>query len=190
MVPRREWFSMQPPSALHGLGHSARVMVWTTVLAGEGPLFEPGLWAAACHDLRREDDGPDLEHGARAARWVLDELPRHLESPPGQLERIANACRWHVHPARMLAEGDDVLWLLKDADALDRVRLGDLDERFLRSTAAREQVEAAEELYGRTRRMTDPVDVWSEAFRIGLPIDRLLDFDFGLRSEEEEASAS
>ena len=44
MVPRRDWFTMQPPSLLHGLAHSARVMVWTTVLAGDGLLFEPALW--------------------------------------------------------------------------------------------------------------------------------------------------
>ncbi len=187
MVPRRDWFWMKPPSSLHGLAHSARVMVWTTVLAGEGPLFEPALWAAACHDLRRENDGIDPDHGRRAARWVLEDLPRYLEQPPEHLDRIASACRWHSHPDREAEWRDELLWLLKDADALDRVRLGDLDERMLRSDAAREQVDAADELYARTRRMSDPVDVWSEAFRLGLPIDRLLDYDFGLRPEEASA---
>jgi len=171
MVPRRDWFLMQPPSALHGYSHAARVMVWATVLAGEGPLFEAGLWAAACHDLRRQTEDVDPGHGERAAIWVLEELPRYLEETP------EHEAQWR----------DELLWLLKDADALDRVRIGDLNPRFLRTEAARELVESAEDLYKRTRKLSDPVDVWSEAFRLGLPIDRLLDFEFGLRPEEAPA---
>jgi hypothetical protein len=184
MVPRRDWFTMKPPSLTHGLAHSARVMVWTTVLAGDGPLFEPALWAAACHDLCRESDDVDPGHGERAAIWVLEELPKQLEEAPEELDRIASAVRWHARSDREAGWRDELLWMLKDADGLDRVRLGDFDERYLRSDAAREQVEGAEDLYQRTRRLIDPVDVWSEAFRLGLPIDRLLDFDFGLSSEE------
>src|SRR5258706_1017432 len=185
MVPGRAWFTMQPPSPLHGLAHAARVMVWSTVLSGAGPLFEPALWAAACHDLCREDDGADPEHGARAARWVREELASHLEDEPEQLDRIARAVQWHATPDTQVGWRDELLWLLKDADGLDRVRLGDLNVRLLHSEVARGWVDSSDELYGRTRKMSDPVDVWSEAFRMGLPIDRLLDFDFGLRSSEE-----
>ena len=88
-----------------------------------------------------------------------------------------------LHP-KLPGWRDDLLWLLKDADALDRVRLGDLDPRHLRSANARDLIESADELYLRTRKMTEPVDVWSEAFRLRLPIDRLLDFEFGLSAEE------
>ena len=187
MVPRRDWFLTQPPSALHGFAHAARVMVWTTVLAGEGPLFESALWAAACHDLRRENEDIDPGHGERAAIWVLEELPRYLEETPEDLDRIASACRWHAHSDHEAQWRDDLLWLLKDADALDRARIGDLNPLFLRTDAARDLVGPAEELYARTRKLKDPVDVWSEAFRLGLPIDRLLDFEFGLRPEEASA---
>jgi len=186
MVPRRNWFTLQPPSTLHGITHAARVMVWTTVLAEDGPLFEPALWAAACHDLCRLDDGPDPGHGERAAMWVIEELPRHLEEPPAHLDAIASAVRWHAYPDRDAGWRDELLWILKDADALDRVRLGDLDEGRLRSAAARGRVDDADELFARTRKMRDPIDVWSEAFRMGLPIDRLLDFEFGLVPEEPE----
>ena len=34
-LPRREWFRMQPPSDLHGVGHISRVMVWASVLAAD-----------------------------------------------------------------------------------------------------------------------------------------------------------
>ena len=187
MVPRRDWFTMHPPSSLHGFGHAARVMVWTTVLAGDTDLFEPALWAAACHDLCRENDDIDAGHGERAAIWVLEELPRHLEEPPEDIDRIASACRWHAHSDAEAGWRDDLLWLLKDADGLDRVRLGDLDPRQLRSANARDLVDSADELFLRTRKMTEPVDVWSEAFRLRLPIDRLLDYEFGLRPEEASA---
>src|SRR5262245_23462535 len=70
LIPRRDWFRMQPPSDLHGLGHTARVMVWAGVLACETPWFDEVMWAAACHDMRRRDDGDDPDHGFRAGRWV------------------------------------------------------------------------------------------------------------------------
>ncbi len=184
MVPRRDWFTIQPPSQIHGFAHSARVMVWTTVLAGAGPLFEPALWAAACHDLCRLDDGIDPEHGVRAAEWVLTELPRRLEEPPAELDSIARACQWHAHAAAEVGWRSELLWLLKDADGLDRVRFGDLDVRMLHTDEARALVGSAEKLFQRTRKLHEPVDIWAEAFRMGLPIDRLLDFDFGLRFEE------
>ena len=79
-----------------------------------------------------------------------------------------------------------LLWVLKDADGLDRVRLGDLDPRRLRTPEARALVSQAEELVRRTRKYRDPVDIWSEAFRMGLQIDRLLDFEFGLLPDEDD----
>ena len=40
-VPQRSWFLMQPPSDLHGLGHTARVMTWACVLTRGIEWFEP-----------------------------------------------------------------------------------------------------------------------------------------------------
>ncbi len=176
MVPRREWFTMQPPSPLHGLGHSARVMVWTTVLAGEGPLFEPALWAAACHDLRREDDGADPEHGFRAGAWVRSRLQQMLREPPADLELIARACDWHVCPDRRSDWDHPTLWLLKDADGLDRVRLGDLDRRFLRHEETRRRVGDAQRLFDATARTQGPKEIWQAAQRLGLPVGELLEW--------------
>jgi len=39
-LPLRSWFLMQPPSDLHGIGHTARVMVWAAALTRGTPLFE------------------------------------------------------------------------------------------------------------------------------------------------------
>jgi hypothetical protein len=77
-IPRPRWFWMQPPSHLHGRCHTARVMVWAAVLTRGTEWFDPVLWAAACHDLRREDDSIDPEHGFRAGAWVRTNLPHIL----------------------------------------------------------------------------------------------------------------
>lgn len=97
------WFLMQPPSDLHGLGHTARVMVWASILARDTDWFEPVLWAAACHDLRREDDGTDPDHGFRAGRWVREHLPRQLRQPLAGLDLIAQACAGTSVPTFMPA---------------------------------------------------------------------------------------
>lgn len=43
-IPRRSWFTMQPPSGLHGFGHVGRVMVWAAVLNQDTPYFERVVW--------------------------------------------------------------------------------------------------------------------------------------------------
>jgi hypothetical protein len=177
-IPRPRWFWMQPPSDLHGRGHTARVMVWAAVLTRGTEWFEPVVWAAACHDLRRQNDGADPKHGFRAGAWVRASLPRVFRKPPAALELglIALACDWHVCPDRRSEWDHPTLWLLKDADGLDRVRLGDLDERFLRHEEARQLVGDAERLFAATARMQRPKEIWQAAQRLRLPVGELLDW--------------
>jgi hypothetical protein len=175
-IPRPRWFWMQPPSHLHGRGHTARVMVWAAMLTRGTEWFGPVVWAAACHDLRREDDGADPEHGFRAGAWVRTRLPQILQEPPAELELIASACDWHVCPDRHSEWDHPTLWLLKDADGLDRVRLGDLDKRFLRHEAARQRIGDAQRLFDATARMQGPKEIWQAAERLGLPVGELLEW--------------
>ena len=175
-IPRPRWFRMQPPSDLHGRGHTARVMVWAAVLTRGTEWFEPVVWAAACHDLRREDDGDDPEHGFRAGAWVRTHLSQMLRDPPADLELIARACDWHVCPDRRSEWEHPTLWLLKDADGLDRVRLGDFDKRFLRHEEARRRVADAERLFEATARTQGPKEIWQAAERLRLPVGELLEW--------------
>lgn len=175
-VPRKSWFLLQPPSDLHGAGHTARVMVWAAVLTQGTEWFEPVVWAAACHDLRREDDGADPGHGFRAGAWVREALADRLLRPPGELELIASACDWHVCPDRAARWNHPTLWLLKDADGLDRVRLYDLDPRFLRHPETKRWVEPARALFRATEGPDGPRRVWAHAAALGLPVDELLAF--------------
>lgn len=175
MLPRPEWFFLQPPSDLHGLGHTARVMVWACVLTRETEWCDTVVWAAACHDLRREDDGADPDHGFRAGRWVRETLALE-EIRPREIELVARACDWHVCSDARSEWDHPTLWLLKDADGLDRVRLYDLDPRFLRHPGTRAWIEAAETLYEATQDSQDPAEIWSIALEQGLPVQELFTF--------------
>ena len=108
------------------------------------------LTAALWHDIGRTNDGVDPSHGAASAARALDlGLPGELSQDGADVVLFAIAChslpddfadrevrRWHEAGGRASpSNGDDgpglaeperalrVLWLLKDADALDRVRL-------------------------------------------------------------------
>jgi hypothetical protein len=54
---------MQPPSDLHGIGYTARVMVWAAVLTRSTPWFESVVW--------REGGVGLLQKAARADKRVL-----------------------------------------------------------------------------------------------------------------------
>jgi hypothetical protein len=134
------------------------------------------VWAAACHDLRRYDDGTDPQHGFRAGQWVRRELPSLLQRLPDGLEEIASACDWHVCSDSQAGWDDPVLWYLKDADGLDRVRLYDLDPSYLRHPESLGLVKQAKRLYDATADSDDPAAIWRTAIDQGLAIEPLLDF--------------
>jgi len=134
------------------------------------------VWAAACHDLRRQDDDADPNHGHRAAAWVRQELPGQLRQPPPKLNLIAEACAWHVCSDHAAGWDHPVLWLLKDADGLDRVRLWDLDPRFLRHAETQQWIDPARALYLATAEEDDPQRIWRHAAAMGLPVSGLVEF--------------
>ena len=150
------WFAR--PSRLHGAAHTRRVHVHAQRLAGELAWSAADtrlvLAAALYHDIGRVDDGETPGHGAAsAARADALGLLRGLAPEDAAVVRFA--IRRHSLPdAGAVAESKAlaaagrlgqperavrVLWLLKDADALDRPRLGgsgDLDPSQLRNAQA------------------------------------------------------
>jgi hypothetical protein len=155
LVPKAEFFERD--SELHGRMHVARVMIFgfRLVRATGSEDLEIPLWAATyLHDLGRTHDGFCTEHG----RWSVEKLRQSPEIreilrrgglPAEQFEMVETACIEHCqrveldrnHPHYRLTA------LLKDADALDRVRLGDLDPLFLRYPEAQGLIPMAEGLY-------------------------------------------
>ena len=167
-------------SDLHGQKHVARVMVHAfRLLHVTGAQDEATrLWASVyIHDLARVHDGCAPRHGADA--W------RRLESEPelnAALFRggVTGADLDAVKTAVTRHSDGEVLppnphWrltaLLKDADALDRVRLGDLDVRLLRHPEAKGMVQFAQQLLDETAELFPESAgyferLWPEALRI------------------------
>ena len=159
--------------SIHGLGHTRRVMIHARAIAqAEGFLaweqeavFRAALW----HDIGRTDDSADYYHGAKSAGKVLAlglhqglepqvyetalfAVTHHSGSEPHG-ERAARRLQFFQPKGesfrRVLIPVDSALRVfraLKDADALDRVRLGDLDESYLRFPSSRERVDLASAL--------------------------------------------
>ena len=151
--PRPGWFA-HDPDGIHGITHVTRVLVWAEQLAawmhdhGRPVDVEVVRCAAVTHDVGRHDDGRDPEHGRRSARWVRAHraaLPVALDDQ--QLGALAYCCEWHVPPDALAPALTNELVCLKDADALDRVRIFDLDPRRLRTERARFLTNPARRLY-------------------------------------------
>lgn len=148
-------------SKMHGLGHIER-----TILQGGFCAMEDGLDRAdtellllACsyHDVGRQNDWVDDLHGWRSAQRIGAITGRTGE----ELKLLQGAVDAHArkeavlretvagyHPAD-LERAVRLAQLLKDADGLDRVRLGDLDPSYLRRAASRTRAGLAAEVYRR-----------------------------------------
>ncbi len=168
------WWFLRPGS-IHGLSHTRRVLIHAAALAEPAGLTstesEALIYAVAWHDLGRTHDGIDPEHGRASVDRIMDlNLADGLS--PDVLAPTLFAVEWHSRHDRLAVEAaaerlgpatcsgstatavdDDldpclrVLWTLKDADGLDRVRIQDLDVTRLRSEAARAREAEAWRLY-------------------------------------------
>lgn len=142
-------FSFQG-SAQHTKAHCARVLLFALLIAEKRDLppeeREVLCAAAVFHDSRRQDDWLDTGHGARAAGYYQ----KFCET--GGLAYDARASRIMAFhdlddiqgeaALKDLTDGVLLYRIFKDADALDRFRLGPngLDLQYLRTNEARELV--------------------------------------------------
>jgi len=147
-------------SLLHGQAHVARVMVHAfRLIAATGWTEDaPRLWACVyLHDLARIHDGLCYRHGGDAMK-KFESLPdvRELFARGGVQDEdyaaIHTAVVHHSLPREL--DRQHAHWrltsLLKDADGLDRVRLGDLNPRYLRNPESKGMVDFAETLFAET----------------------------------------
>jgi len=142
------WF--ERPSGIHGISHTRRVLIHAHAIATARDVdpdwFESLVLAAAWHDIGRTHDGREPEHGPNSVEKV-HRLGLDAGVSPAILAQALFAIEWHSVPDYLAldhAGGLDpghrpepgtllrVLWLLKDADGLDRVRISDLDPGQLR----------------------------------------------------------
>ena len=152
-------------SAVHGSGHINRVLLLAGLIASmeemEESFLQLYLAAASYHDVGRTFDGLDWDHGLRSAEQI-----EALTGYRGEeLRQVQGAVAAHSFPdeqmeARVMSYGprDQVrairlAELLKDADNLDRVRLGDMNPRFLRNDTAKDLAAFSSRLFLLDQRM-------------------------------------
>lgn len=147
-------------SDLHGRAHCARVLVHCIRISEELGMCDAdreSLCACAVyHDSRRFDDWYDVGHGERGAE-NYEECFRALGREPDP--RASMAMRFHDREdiegesaIRSADMGDDAVLMyhvLKDADGLDRCRLGTdgLDPKYLRTAPAKSMIIFAQQLF-------------------------------------------
>ncbi len=146
-------------SPVHGSGHINRVLLLSGLIGWledvEESLLRQYLLIASYHDVGRSFDGLDLTHGAASA-LQLEGLTGYRGEP---LRQMCGAVKAHSQPdARMeemvasyepadMTRAMALAALLKDADNLDRVRMGDLNADFLRSESAKTLAPFARRLF-------------------------------------------
>lgn len=148
----------RPESSIHSLGHCERVLLYALIIGekifgDDSDALEILARASVFHDTRRQDGYLDTGHGARAAVYYESfckdhpDISYHLET--------VYLMRYHdlddskgVEAIREAfgKDADRVIQLyeiFKDADALDRWRLGrkGLDQKFLRTSPAKGMTE-------------------------------------------------
>lgn len=148
-------------SMLHGILHTYRVMVHTLRLGnltGKHHEARTAFFAAYIHDMARKHDGYCTQHGADSANYKLP-LYLRLFSENGATENeillIGKAVTLHSTNTELPQHDPDWLTvaILKDADALDRIRLGagDLKPSYLRLKESHGCILYGEEMYERTQ---------------------------------------
>jgi hypothetical protein len=147
-------------SAIHGQAHVARTLVHAfRLIDATGHADEaPRLWAAVyLHDLSRTHDGRCYRHGTHAAQRLATLADVQALFIRGGVTRedfpaIETAVVHHCLPTELDPRHPHhrLTTLLKDADALDRVRLGDLNPHLLRHDKAREMIPFAQTLFEET----------------------------------------
>ena len=144
-------------SVTHGIGHIERTMFFGAMIAMNEKLSAVDTWdillCCSYHDIGRTDDRYDLEHGRRSAEKIREgEILRALFTEP---EAAMAAIHAHsvpdseaedaplIYNVKKLDKSALYTACLKDADNIDRVRIYDLDESFLRFPKTREMVPLA-----------------------------------------------
>ena len=160
-------YSVLYKSWLHGTGHIERVILLGALIAWREQLGESDtkllLTACSYHDIGRINDRREDEHGRRAATMLARDkfyLHEHRIPESDRTTLYAMVTTHSLSDKKMpmvaqeygLPEAEMPRFLnlagcLKDADNLDRARLGDLDPTRLRHHSSRDLVMFAEALY-------------------------------------------
>ena len=165
--PQKEWLAHD--STIHGVGHMTRVFILQELLCdglekqGVSVNREVTRYAAMAHDVGRMNDGRDIEHGCRSATWIKKHLASKMT--PEVLDMVTYCVHWHVPSDDEAPVMTTELRVLKDADGLDRVRLGDLNPDYLRTDIAKELIGVAQNLFDASQRTNGEIEIFEDVLR-------------------------
>lgn len=161
---KQDYFDIR--SSLHGIPHTCRVMCHCLILGEKlkaARETELALCAAFIHDMARRHDGRCTLHGTWAAEAKLPLFRDFFLSrgiSPEDLEEIGVSVANHSLPEELPQNHRcyRTTAILKDADALDRVRLGEnnLKPELLRFPESLDLIVFSRELYRRTLQEPEP----------------------------------
>jgi hypothetical protein len=172
-----EQFDQQ--SYLHGIKHTYRVMLHCLrlgILTNKIREAKIAFFGAYIHDMARLHDGYCTIHGAEAAKYKLP-LYEGLFSKYGAIRddiltirQIVTRHSLHAEPQKD-SKTFSTLAILKDADALDRIRLGvhDLNRDYLRYEITHKCITFGEELFCETNEET--ITTFNEVIAIANKLD-------------------
>ena len=169
---------------IHTEAHSARVLLHALRIGHLRNLSDDAMTALAhtCifHDTRRKDNYRDIGHGDRAAEYYADFCKQQSQENKTSIsfyQEAYDAMKYHdrnddigdkaiavshIGNDEGTTIGQEIYHIFKDADALDRYRLGDwcLDERFLRTPESKNMTKFALDLVLRTTPPDELKKVW------------------------------
>ncbi len=154
------------PSKVHGVDHSSRVVLFAEMLCMLDNLSPQEknlvMVAAQLHDIGREDDGKNFDHGL-ASKYKIEQLGLLRNFSDRDREIIEFAVESHslepdqieeklkTIPKRDRKDYEKILNYLQDADKLDRTRIANkgwgLDPNRLASDTAKRLVKVAHQNY-------------------------------------------
>jgi HD superfamily phosphohydrolase YqeK len=176
-------FVLQPnyfdfESKYHGINHTYRVMFNCIVLGNTLRLEKEtklAFCAAFIHDMARKNDGFCNQHG----QWAIEtKLPRFKELilsigvKADELNEIETAVIHHCKSNELSKENPfyKTTAILKDADALDRVRFNE-PVKHLRFKESIDLIGFAEKLYSKTNtRFDNSIDAFYDVAKNISPI--------------------
>jgi hypothetical protein len=162
-------------SYLHGISHTYRVMYHVLNigrLAGLNHEIKLAFCAAFIHDMARKHDGYCIDHGVWATKSKFPLFMKLFIETGVNTEglraiKLAVANHSIRHEIRKDHPFSTIVALLKDADALDRIRIGEnnLKPEYLRFPVSLTLIDFSKELYHCTKAET-PVS-FDEMIEIG-----------------------
>lgn len=159
-------FTRPVHAPIHGIGHIYRTMIGCALLGAILQKPREGLLAfcgAYIHDLARETDGEEPEHGANAVLKYFDKFNNlwdKYQLTHAEREQVKQAVTQHSGCEWMQPKdpGYHVMAILKDADALDRCRIGDLEPKWLRYQESIRLIKIIELIYGKTASVNEDME--------------------------------